>query len=103
MFDVIAKGRLRSSGRGFQPSLARAFEPFLKTKSTGEEPVAASRRLSPGHAFIEQSGGWLEVWSEPDEGAAVELWLPRSEEADAPTPIPRRPSLGQATGKERRS
>ena len=63
---------------------ARAFEPFFTTKPTGN---GTGLGLSQVHAFVEQSGGRLEVRSAPGEGATVELWFPRCEGAEA-TAVP---------------
>jgi len=72
---------VRDTGHGMDPeTLARAFEPFFTTKPTGK---GTGLGLSQVHGFIEQSGGFLEVWSEPGRGTAIELWFPRSQGAEA--------------------
>ena len=74
---------VKDTGHGMDPeTLARAFEPFFTTKPTGK---GTGLGLSQVHGFIEQSGGHLEVWSEPKRGATIQLWFPRSEETEAPS------------------
>jgi signal transduction histidine kinase len=54
-----------------QEALARAFEPYFSTKTTGTGlglPIAKRN--------IELSGGSIAVESERDRGTAVELTLP---------------------------
>ena len=60
--------------------LARACEPFFTTKAPGR---GSGLGLSMVQGFVVQSGGWLELDSEPGVGTTVRLFLPRLREAAA--------------------
>jgi CheY-like chemotaxis protein len=65
------------TGAGMSPDvLARAFEPFFTTKPTGQ---GTGLGLSQVYGFVRQSGGLVQLESEPGHGAAVRLFLPRHE------------------------
>jgi CheY-like chemotaxis protein len=54
--------------------LSRAFDPFFTTKPIGE---GTGLGLSMVYGFARQSGGQARIDSEPGNGAAVSLFLPR--------------------------
>ncbi len=63
------------SGAGMTPEvLAKAFDPFFTTKSVGR---GTGLGLSQVYGFVKQSGGHVEIASQPGEGTTVELYLPR--------------------------
>ncbi|TCD22873.1 response regulator [Pseudomonas sp. IC_126] len=65
---------VRDDGIGMSPeTLARATEPFFTTKGPGK---GTGLGLSMAHGLAEQSGGRLEMASQPGRGTTVELWLP---------------------------
>ena len=74
------------TGTGMAPEVARrAFDPFFTTKPIG---MGTGLGLSMVYGFVRQSGGQARIYSEPDQGAMVCLYLPRhhgeAEEPDGP-------------------
>ena len=63
------------SGTGMPPDVAaRAFDPFFTTKASGQ---GTGLGLSQVYGFIKQSGGHVKIYSEPSQGTAVKIYLPR--------------------------
>lgn len=76
---------VRDTGRGMAPAvLDKAIEPFFTTKEVGK---GSGLGLSQVYGFVRQSGGYLQIDSEPGRGTTVHLLLPRAESA-APAPGP---------------
>jgi CheY-like chemotaxis protein len=57
-------------------TLARVTEPFFTTKPQGQ---GTGLGLAMARGFAEQSGGALQLESEPGQGTTVTLWLPEAE------------------------
>ncbi|MGE0180251.1 MAG: CHASE3 domain-containing protein [Sphingomonas sp.] len=63
------------NGVGMSPEvMGRAIDPFFTTKGAGK---GTGLGLSQVHGFIRQSGGHLQIESEPGRGTCIRLFLPR--------------------------
>jgi len=71
------------TGAGINPAVqARIFEPFFTTKAMGE---GTGLGLSTVYGIIRQLGGQVQVFSQADQGATFEIYLPVTTEPIRPS------------------
>ena len=94
--------QVRDDGCGMDAATrARVFEPFFTTKRPGE---GTGLGMAMVYGFARQSGGTVDIISEPGHGTSVTLWLPSGSDSstqppahwDGGEPAPPQPDNGLA-------
>jgi len=88
--------RVTDTGCGMPPAVAtRAFDPFFTTKPTGE---GSGLGLATVYGIVKQAEGDVRLYSEPDHGTVVTVYLPATADsisgpADEAPPAPALPGV----------
>jgi len=92
----FVKIEVEDTGSGIEPEvLEHIFDPYFTTRSTG-----SGLGLSMAYGIIQQSGGRIQVSSQPGRGSLFRVFLLRSGLSAPPTDAETRPEPAAVTGRE---
>jgi signal transduction histidine kinase/CheY-like chemotaxis protein len=93
---TFARLQIRDSGTGIAPEQKdRVFEPFFTTKTRGR---GTGLGLAVSLGIVEAHDGWIDLDSQPGEGTAVTVYLPRAPGTPAPECIEALPDYSRIAG-----
>jgi PAS domain S-box-containing protein len=77
--------RVSDTGMGMSPeTVQRAFDPFFTTKPPGQ---GTGLGLATVYGIIQQAGGRLQIYSEPDVGSTFTVLLPATDRITSPAEL----------------
>jgi PAS domain S-box-containing protein len=77
--------RVSDTGIGMSPeTVQRAFDPFFTTKPPGQ---GTGLGLATVYGIIQQAGGRLQIYSEPDVGSTFTVLLPATDQVTSPAEL----------------